>query len=143
MTSWFVFMNKNRKFRQNNNVIVLSFLFSSFSVSSLKCYNCYSQKSFEDCDKNRELVSCEYDKMKRCNKVTYQLPNTRVYRKECMDLAYCKDNDRYCRQVTDSDSDDCDVLCCKGDKCNPGSKISLSAIAYACAMLTVFIRLLP
>ncbi|KXJ27058.1 hypothetical protein AC249_AIPGENE13756, partial [Exaiptasia diaphana] len=105
--------------------------------SSLQCYHCYSYESFHECDNNKELKSCEIGAMQRCSKVTYDLPIGKVYRKECIDLAYCKDNDRYCRQVTNG-SDDCEVHCCKDDKCNAGSKVS-SGVLCACALLMGFL----
>jgi hypothetical protein len=109
-----------------------------FTVSSLRCNFCQSNNSFKDCESNSELVSCDYET--RCGKVSYELPgNTMVYRKSCIDLAYCKDHDRYCRKASNS-AEECKVLCCKEDSCNAGSRLVSGIFIWAGVAMTLVVQ---
>ncbi|EDO47756.1 predicted protein [Nematostella vectensis] len=104
------------------------------TVTALQCYHCNSYTSFADCHSNSEPVQCGWDT--RCAKIFFKLPKTNVYRKQCINIAYCKERKRTCSRI--ADAVDCDVLCCKEDKCNAGSHITSGIISWACALLTVF-----
>ncbi|XP_031556734.1 uncharacterized protein LOC116293449 [Actinia tenebrosa] len=115
-------------------IILACALFTS--VSSLQCYFCHSYSSFQDCERNSELVQCGFET--RCGKVSYELPHANVYKKSCIELAYCKDHERFCLQAA-NDAKECEVLCCQGDSCNAGSRIVSGFLIWACVVTTLVI----
>ncbi|XP_020619547.1 uncharacterized protein LOC110057297 [Orbicella faveolata] len=84
------------------------------AASSLECFICSSNESFQGCDIARIQETCQ--PRTRCAKLSFQLLEARRYRKGCLSLTYCRNPDRYCQSIVDAS--DCETSCCSKDLCN-------------------------
>ena len=107
----------------------------------LKCYKCASAKSWDDCEKNKEEMTCTsgYDS---CGKIYFdgKVAGTGVegYGKSCTIKSGC--NKDLCKAMQAGIAiDKCEVNCCQGDLCN-GAKVPLVSafLILACALLAFF-----
>ncbi|CAH3154824.1 unnamed protein product, partial [Porites lobata] len=97
-----------------------------FTGYGLKCYKCTSAKSWDDCDKNKEEMSCTSG-FDSCGKIYFdgKVAGTGVegYGKTCAIKSSC--NKDACKAMQAGITiDKCEVNCCQGDLCN-GAKVPL------------------
>ena len=77
----------------------------------LYCYQCSSNKSFEDCIKKQTVVNCPIPE-RLCYKATIKEGKVKAtYRKGCTTTDHCK------QTITTT------VDCCSDDRCNTSKKI--------------------
>lgn len=114
-----------------------------FTGYGLECYKCASAKSWDDCEKNKEKMSCPsgYDS---CGKIYFdgKVAGTGVegYGKSCSFKSGC--NKDLCKAMRVGITiDKCEVNCCQGDLCN-GAKVPLVSafLIVACALLAFFVK---
>lgn len=114
-----------------------------FTGYGLECYKCASAKSWDDCEKNKEKMSCPsgYDS---CGKIYFdgKVAGTGVegYGKSCSIKSGC--NKDLCKAMRVGITiDKCEVNCCQGDLCN-GAKVPLVSafLIVACALLAFFVK---
>lgn len=112
-----------------------------FTGYGLKCYKCTSAKSWDDCDKNKEEMSCTSG-FDSCGKIYFdgKVAGTGVegYGKTCAIKSSC--NKDACKAMQAGITiDKCEVNCCQGDLCN-GAKVPLVSafLILACALLAFF-----
>ena len=114
-----------------------------FTGYGLKCYRCISAKTWDDCEKNKEEISCtsDYDS---CVKIYFDGKVAGIggegYAKACASKSNC--NKDLCKAIQFQEEmiiDKCDVNCCQGDLCN-GAKVPLASAFWilGCALLAFF-----
>lgn len=84
------------------------------AASSLECFICSSNESFQRCDMARIKETCQ--PRTRCAKLSFQLLEAHRYRKGCLSATYCRNPDRYCQSIVDAS--ECETSCCSKDLCN-------------------------
>lgn len=113
----------------------------------LQCYECRSNKSFDDCDDVREAASCPDDKEQSCAKLGIygELGGQTFegYLKGCFDTSLCED-DNDCKFESEDQSltiTKCDFSCCTKDLCNEALAVPMISviILLACALQAVLI----
>ena len=122
----------------------------SILACGLQCYECYSQKSWDDCESRKEVKNCT-SWNNRCFKgyTDWQEDGSskKAYRKECSSTEDCKTatDDKECKEGT------CKVDCCSGDLCNAGTiplgnaatvPLVSAIILSACAVLATSLKAL-
>ncbi|XP_020604268.1 uncharacterized protein LOC110043176 [Orbicella faveolata] len=120
-------------------IISLVFLFI-FSATSLKCYKCYSDTSWNQCDDIRETVTCPDEHEEACSKVLYnhELHGRKTHTKFCEMKSQCTSTSNPVCKAAESHNAECEVHCCTHDLCNAGSATAISGILLvACAVLLV------
>ncbi|PFX14857.1 hypothetical protein AWC38_SpisGene20957 [Stylophora pistillata] len=120
--------------------ISIALLFCISTVCALKCYQCDSKESWEDCDV-KEITCVSWQS--RCAKLFYKDQTKFFYAKGCLTDKQCQDGPskfERCRKAEERGLKvTCDLLCCSGDLCNgadDASKVS-SVMFTACALLAV------
>ncbi|XP_078351916.1 uncharacterized protein LOC144636553 [Oculina patagonica] len=103
---------------------------------SLKCYDCSSTDSWDDCKTKSESKSCSGG-ADRCAKVYLKAGSIKGFFKYCTSSSSCaKDGNPTCKAQIGSF--ECDVNCCTGDNCNAGSAFRVSGILLlACALVSL------
>ncbi|XP_073238825.1 uncharacterized skeletal organic matrix protein 2-like [Porites lutea] len=108
----------------------------------LECFKCVSSKSWDDCDSNKQVMTCpsSYDV---CGKISCEGKSKGVPSKFFVEacLAYSKCNREVCRKVATKSVtiDKCHVTCCKSDLCNGAKEPMVSAfLLLACALAAFF-----
>ena len=105
---------------------------------ALKCYQCISSESWDDCKNNTEEVSCS-DSEDRCGKFDIKAETSgvtdEVFLKGCTTSSKC--SEKNCKKFAPSAKiTKCEVNCCKGDLCNGAQVPMVSAIMMlACAIV--------
>ena len=122
----------------------LSLFFFLQKTVSLKCYKCFSTKSWDDCASVQKAVACDSDE-DTCAKIHYDAKS----RDKAMSIEsyvkYCKlpklaCNEDLCKGFapTAATMNKCQVNCCEGNLCN-GARVPLvSAILLLASALLVF-----
>ena len=117
--------------------------FLSLIVHSLKCYNCDSPTSFEDCDQNRREIFCP-QAFEQCLKVNveynHQYRKIKSFSKSCHRSEQCsRETLPACKDAAKVDpKSKCQFSCCTGDRCNAISKlVASSVVTLQCVLLTV------
>ncbi|XP_078356801.1 uncharacterized protein LOC144641626 [Oculina patagonica] len=127
------------------SLFVLAFLLCISIGYGLKCYQCYTTTSWEECDSNKKEVTCASG-LDRCGKAYVSgksdVGSVAIYVKGCGDSSACDaDTSDLCKSSDPSVKVDCDINCCSGDLCN-GAKVPNMVSAFmllACA-LAAFLR---
>ncbi|KAM7448763.1 hypothetical protein ABFA07_003262 [Porites harrisoni] len=116
----------------------LAFLLYISVGYALKCNQCISTKSWDDCKNNTEEVSCS-DSEDRCVKFDIKAESSgvadEVFAKGCATSSKC--SEKNCKKFAPSAKiTKCEVNCCKGDLCNGAQVPMVSAIMLlACAIV--------
>ena len=107
----------------------------------MKCYQCVSTKSWDDCADVKKEVDCTVG-FDRCAKVYADIKkdgaSVESYEKGCLTEAWCNNLDKIpvCK-----DGGECKVYCCTGDLCNGAAVQVVSAIILiACALVAALIQ---
>ena len=107
------------KMSHNSIMICYLFFFSFFILGhGLKCYECLSTSSWDDCDQQEKACSLGFD---ACFKVYAKLKQGAVsitqYHKGCTTQQICKEENH--REICkDAVPGECTINCCSGDLCN-------------------------
>ena len=110
------------------------------TVFGLRCYNCASSESFDDCSEN-EKVDCTsgFDRCYR-GEIFYDINSQTVktYGKGCTTAAQCTDqNDLMCKNIKSSGVKNvkCHMKCCTEDLCNSSAGVQVSIlILFTCVV---------
>ena len=108
------------------------------TATSLKCYKCNSERSWRQCDKNRETVTCPEEHEEACSKVFYdhELHDRQTHTKYCEVKSQCMNTTQPVCKAAKTHNAQCEVHCCTHDLCNAGSATANSGILQvACAVL--------
>ena len=107
---------------------------------SLKCNQCASGKSWDDC-KTKEMA-CPKGMDELCVKVYVKYGDIESYAKYCGSKDYCdKDKNPTCKLAKAVKDVECSIDCCKGDLCNAGSAAKISGIVLvACALASLVFK---
>ena len=114
----------------------------SILACGLQCYECFSKKSWDDCESRKEVKNCTSAK-NRCFKGYADWEedgsSKKAYSKDCFSTEKCKTatDSKGCKEGT------CKVHCCSGDLCNAATVPLVSAIILsACAVLATSLEAL-
>ena len=104
-----------------NRLTVFLFFLPGYA---LKCNECFSDKSWNDCKNNTKEVTCS-DGEDRCGKADIKAETSgvtgEVFFKGCASSSEC--NEKNCKKFYPSGKiTKCEVECCKGDLCNAADK---------------------
>ena len=111
-----------------NRLIVFSFFLLGYA---LKCNECVSLKSWDDCKNKTKVVTC-LDSQDRCGKADIKAESSgvtgEVFVKGCATSSEC--SEKNCKKFSPSGKiTKCEVECCKGDLCN-GAQLSINGQRY-------------
>ena len=118
-----------------NRLIVFLFFLPGYA---LKCNECFSLKSWDDCKNKTKVVTC-LDSQDRCGKADIKAESSgvtgEVFVKGCATSSEC--SEKNCKKFSPSGKiTKCEVECCKGDLCNRAQVPMVSAIMLlACAIV--------
>ena len=112
-----------------------------FAGHGLECFKCVSSKSWDDCDSNKQVMTCpsSYDV---CGKISYEEKSkgvpSKFFAEACW--AYSKCNREVCRKEASKSVtiDKCHVTCCKSDLCNGPEVLMVSALLLLACSLAAF-----
>ena len=122
----------------------LSFFCLFFSGYGLKCYECASSKSWDDCASIRKEKTCD-SSSNRCVKGMRDGGQDDVsfafYVKGCVESSECDtDTSDFCKDSDLGKVKNCELSCCSGDLCNGGKVPMVSAIMLLACALAAFLR---
>ena len=125
-------------------VMSYSFAYTFFPGYGLKCYECGSTKSWDDCTSVRKEVTCD-SSSDRCVKAvregTQDDVSVALYAKSCAESSACDpDTSKFCKSDDLGKVKKCDIDCCSGDLCNGGKVPMVSAIMFLACALAAFLR---
>ena len=108
----------------------------------LKCYQCESSKSWDDCADVRKEQTCDAG-FDRCAKLYANIKKESLsierYEKTCLPEAWCN-NITQSETCKDNDGE-CKAYCCRGDLCNGAAVQMVSTIILiACALVAAMIQ---
>ena len=112
-----------------------------FPGYALKCYQCVSIKSWDDCKSSTKEVTCS-GSQDRCGKADVKAESSAAtiegFTKGCANSSDC--SAKNCKSIYPSVKiTKCEIDCCKGDLCNGAQVPMVSAIMLlACAILAFF-----
>ena len=122
----------------------MSFFCLFFPGYGLKCYECGSTKSWDDCAGVRKEVTCD-SSSNRCVKGmkdgTDDDVSFALYAKGCVESSACDpDTSEFCKYSDKGKVKKCEISCCSGDLCNGGKVPMISAIMFFACALVAFLR---
>ena len=110
----------------------------------MKCFQCESGRSMDDCDLYGEVMTCsEGEDM--CAKITTEIIvgdlTVKTYRKGCRKQDECEASaDTLLRACKEDDN--CAIDCCAEGLCNSGTFSSVNQLAlFACVFVVTLLRL--
>ena len=108
-----------------------------FPGYALKCYQCFSYKSWDDCKDSTIQVNCS-NNQNLCGKENVKAGIHDLYAKGCANSSVCIPN---CQKRNPSVKiTKCEVDCCKGDLCNGAKVPMVSAIMLLSCAIVAFAR---
>ena len=108
-----------------------------FPGYALKCYQCFSYKSWDDCKDSTIQVNCS-NNQNLCGKENVKGGILDLYAKGCANSSVCIPN---CQKRNPSVKiTKCEVDCCKGDLCNGAKVPMVSAIMLLSCAIVAFAR---
>ena len=115
-----------------------------FTAYALKCNECLSTKSWDDCKNMTTEATCE-DGWDRCltEEVKSESPDktVKLFLKGCATSSLCSLGSKNCRPTESSAKiTKCEVDCCKGDLCNGAQVPMVSAIMLLACAIVAFAR---
>ena len=90
------------------------FLLPKQTESKLKCWQCESDKKWDDCD-DFTSVTCMGDQT-QCAYIQLKQKTVETYMRDCVPESFCKDKP----PCKDDKLDKCLIKCCDKDECNAG-----------------------
>lgn len=108
-------------------------------VLGLNCHKCSSTKSWEDCNKELSELYCTHSDA-ICYKAHYTTNDGtfQVFGKSCGPESFCdKKINPVCKDHLGPS--DCDVKCCKEDKCNGSLVVGVSGLAVLLCILVMML----
>lgn len=126
-------------------VLVFAFLVFIPVGYGLKCYECGSTKSWDDCASVKKEVTCDsgFDRcVKGMKDGTQGDVSFALYAKACgvQSSACDPDTSEFCKSGDSGKVKKCDISCCSGDLCNGGKIPMVSAIMLLACALVAFLR---
>ena len=119
------------------NAFLTVFFCFLYSVLSLKCLSCTSEKSWDDC--KEKSISCKAPATDACFKIYLKSGSTELFERGCSTNAGCDtETNPLCK-----DANECDIYCCNGDDCNAGTATHTSGVlllSCALASLVIFFK---
>lgn len=99
----------------------------------LKCYECKSSVSKEDCEKNKKVKTCAQGE-DRCSESMAVDPSHKLYARECATKEVCaKGGEVFCdRWKEQGESAECAHRCCSGDLCNSAEASESQLKCFEC-----------
>ncbi|KAL9985916.1 hypothetical protein ACROYT_G008370 [Oculina patagonica] len=132
-------------------VFVFAFVFCTATGHDLKCYQCISTKSWDDCAHVKVVKHCVFGQ-DRCFLAisSYHKEGMSIssFSKGCISEAQCADIEKYCKRK----GFECIVSCCSGDLCNNAALLKstgtnsramgqvVSVIALLACAMVAFVR---
>ncbi|CAH3140021.1 unnamed protein product, partial [Porites lobata] len=109
---------------------------------ALKCYQCASLKSWDDCKNSALQVNCS-DSQDRCGKAVIKaessVSSAEGFAKGCLESSECSADT--CKGIYPSVKiTKCEINCCKGDLCNGAKVPMVSAIMLLSCAIVAFAR---
>ena len=115
-----------------------------FSEQDLKCYLCYSNKSWEECDKDKTAVVCNSKHNEVCIKLQYiENDDTEKGYKEAF-VKMCGQAKRCTNKECQEKYKTCQVDCCHKDLCNVATgqtHVTSTLLATVLAVLLCVLQL--
>ena len=114
-----------------------------FAGHAIKCYKCFSTKSWDDCVPGND-TACPFPQFNSCLKVKLEGEkegkNVNFFVKSCTGKNNCyKDNCKSVAQNRNMKFKDCDLNCCDTDLCNGAKATMVSSFLFlACALVANF-----
>ena len=123
-------------------LLILFFICFLFPGYALKCYQCVSVKSWDDCKNSTKEVTC-LGSQDRCAKVYVKAKISGVtkeaFGKGCATSSDCSATN--CKKIVPSGKIiECEIECCTGDLCNGAEVPMVSAIMLLACAIIVFAR---
>lgn len=122
--------------------LLIGWLAHCFSiVTSLRCYQCYSDTSWDHCKKRVKVVDCPQTHDEACSKIFYdhELHDRKTYTKFCEKTSQCTNESNPVCKAAKAHGAQCEVHCCTYDLCNAGSATTISGVLLVtCALVLVF-----
>ena len=113
------------------------FLF--LAATGLKCYQCQSATSMEDCAKSQVEQDCKGFTEPRCFTSTMEYQQIKAYAKSCTTKAGCDMADSGALKVCKDAGGKCEYKCCEKDLCNKGTSPMVSILLMvSCAAVGFF-----
>ena len=117
------------------------FLF--LAATGLKCYQCPTATSMEDCVKSQKEQDCNAIKDPRCVTFTTEFKvgsqETKSYTKSCTTKAVCDVADSGVLKPCKDAGGKCEYKCCEKDLCNKGTSPMVSILLMvSCAAVGFF-----
>ena len=113
------------------------FLF--LAATGLKCYQCQSTTSMEDCAKSQEEQDCKGVTEPRCFTSTMEYQQIKAYAKSCTTKALCDVADSGALKPCKDAGGKCEYKCCDKDLCNKGTSPMVSILLMvSCAAVGFF-----
>ncbi|XP_015747692.1 PREDICTED: uncharacterized protein LOC107327465 isoform X1 [Acropora digitifera] len=124
-------------------LLFLAFILCTASVAlAIKCKNCVSSKSMEDCKEREESVDCDSVSIgfvaDRCVKMSYEYSGIKSFGKTCYSKQLCEQGGeafKNCKQISNAT---CEMSCCDSNYCNSGTAPLVSAFLMIVCALTSF-----
>ncbi|XP_044173082.1 uncharacterized protein LOC122957183 [Acropora millepora] len=124
-------------------LLFLAFILCTASVAlAIKCKNCVSSESMEDCKEREESVDCDNVRIgfvaDRCVKMSYEYSGFKGFVKTCYSKQLCEQGSeafRNCEQVSGAT---CKLNCCDSNYCNSGTAPLVSALLMIVCALSSF-----
>ena len=114
-----------------------------FAEHAIKCYQCTSTKSWDDCVPGND-TACPLPRLNSCLKVKLEGEKEgkiiNLFVKSCDEKSNCyKDHCKSVAQNRNMKFKDCDVNCCDTDLCNGAKATMVSSFLFlACALVANF-----
>lgn len=119
-------------------------LFVYYSAFGLKCHNCLSTTSMNDCLAKQKAENCSSSDT-RCVTESFEYKiifDIKTYRKGCQSKSYC-DSELGKKICTQANGKTCDATCCEGDLCNTSLVPTASILLMVSCALVVFLSIKP
>ena len=119
-------------------------IFLCFSGYALKCNQCLSDKSWDECNNTTTQANCK-DGEDRCAKEEVKSEisgkTVKIFAKGCTTSSLCSQGSKNCKSTNPSVKiTKCEVDCCKGDLCNGAQVPMVSATMLLACAIVVFAR---
>ena len=113
------------------------FLF--LAATGLKCYQCQSTTSMEDCKKSQKEQDCKGLTEPPCVTSTMEYKQIKAYAKTCTAKAVCDVADSGTLKLCKDAGGKCEYKCCDEDLCNKGTSPMVSILLMvSCAAVGFF-----
>jgi len=109
-------------------VALLVFYVAVSSAFGLKCNNCSSTTSLEDCDNNKKEETCHVSQNRCITLILNTISNvTRAFSRGCSTRNVCDSGSLILNALCKGDNGTCALYCCEDDLCNTASTTASTA----------------